>query len=437
MGKIGLIIKREYTSRVRKKSFIVMTLLAPLLLAGIFTTVIYLMVTERENQVIEVVDETGILVKYLESGQFIEFRNNYDVKEKAVDNLYKSDFNTVLYIPRNFVGNTIQILSKNQPSVATSQNLKRQITNIMEDDILYEKCGLTRKDVQSQIPPFAVETIEVGENGEKVKKSDIGSYAIGFGLTFFIYMFIFMYGVQVMRGVIEEKTSRIVEVIISSVKPVQLMFGKIIGIGLVSITQFFVWIILGTVLVTAGSAAVIKSQGISPEELEAFNPNAVQQSEQMAVGGAQADILEYMSHIDFGGIISSFLVFFIGGYLLYSAIFAAIGSAVDNETDTQQFMMPVSLPLIGSFILSMSFVVNDPNGLISKVISIFPLTSPIAMMVRLPYGVPPLELYLSMGLLILTAIGITFLAARIYRTGILMYGKKATFMDLFRWMRRK
>lgn len=434
MGKIGLIIQREFTTRVKKKSFIIMTILAPVLIAGMMTAILYAAINKNEKQVIEVVDDTGLFEKFLEDSKNFTYRRNYNSKPAASADLYKKDYNTILWIPNNFPYGGIQIISKEQPSTGTTFALKKQLRYVMEDNALYEKCKVTRKDIKAGIPDFGVISKKQKEDGTEEEKSEVGSYIIGMVLSLVIYMFIFMYGVQVMRGVIEEKTNRIVEILASSIKPVQLMFGKIIGIGLVSLTQFLVWGILGAILTSIGTFAVTKASGLSPEQMEAFNPTGMQAPQMNDVAGAQ--FFAYIGHVDLLGIFTSFLVFFIGGYLLYSAIFGAIGAAVDNETDTQQFMLPVSLPLIGSIVLSMSFVMNDPNGLLSKVISIFPLTSPIAMMVRLPYGVPPWELYLSMGLLIITAIGVTILAARVYKAGILLYGRKPTFKDMFKWMRK-
>ena len=268
---------------------------------------------------------------------------------------------------------------------------------------------------------------------------------IGYLSGFLIYLFIFMFGAQVMRGVIEEKTSRIIEVIISSVKPFQLMMGKIIGIAFVGLTQFLLWVILTIMIVTGVKSAVFPEKDASQikAQTELISTAGSMQNIQGidAVDAEQSmseieNIFGSIENINFGIILGSFLFFFIGGYLLYAALFAAIGSAVDSEADTQQFMLPITIPLILSIIVMMN-AIQTPDSPIAFWFSIIPFTSPVIMMVRIPFGVPYWQLFLSMGLLIITFIGATWVAAKIYRTGILMYGKKTTYKELWKWLRYK
>jgi ABC-2 type transport system permease protein len=263
--------------------------------------------------------------------------------------------------------------------------------------------------------------------------------AIGFGAGILIYVFIFLYGVQVMRGVIEEKTNRIVEVIISSVRPFQLMMGKIVGIAMVGLTQFVLWVLLTLILVGIGQVTFLHDFSVlsnyGTEQIIPSMPN------QFATGGQQninysevAEILSDIKNINFIHILLAFLFYFLGGYLLYSAMFAAVGSAVDNEADTQQFMLPITIPLVIAFIVS-QFIMQNPEGSLAFWFSVIPFTSPVVMMVRLPFGVPVWEFVLSMALLVVTFIFITWLAGKIYRTGILMYGKKVTYRELWKWLR--
>ena len=267
-----------------------------------------------------------------------------------------------------------------------------------------------------------VETIIIGEEGETTGNAEV-SFGIGFMCGILIYMFIFMYGTMVMRGVIEEKTSRIVEVIISSVKPFQLMMGKILGVALVGLTQFMLWIIL-TIIISAFAEVLF------------FDAGTIS-TESMGMSGEQSVILSTLSNslagINILQLLFAFAFYFLGGYLLYSALFAAVGSAVDAEADTQQFILPITIPLIISFIL-MQPVMDNPDGVLAYWLSLIPFTSPIIMMVRLPFGVNNSELILSMALLVAGFLATTLFAAKIYRTGILMYGKKASYKELWKWL---
>jgi len=281
-----------------------------------------------------------------------------------------------------------------------------------------------------------MKTIKFGDDGEIRQSSTEIAMVIGFAMSFIIYMFIFMYGVQVMRGVIEEKSNRIIEVIISSVKPFQLMMGKIVGVAMVGLTQFLMWVILTGAIITIGSAIFLP--GIDSQTLQQASSLTDLPAGTQGMDQAQFNMMqEILGTFDMGYIMSilgAFVFFFLAGYLLYSALFAAVGSAVDNETETQQFMLPISLPLVLAMYIGFA-VAKNPESSLAFWGSIIPFTSPIVMLVRIPYGVPLWELLLSMSILIATFIFITWVAAKIYRTGILMYGKKVSYKEIWKWLR--
>jgi ABC-2 type transport system permease protein len=269
-------------------------------------------------------------------------------------------------------------------------------------------------------------SVLIGEEGEEENSAREFKMILGLFAGYLIYMFVFLYATQIMRGVIEEKTSRIVEVIISSVKPMQLMLGKIIGIAGVGFLQFVIWVGLTAALYVGLSATLLA---------DAFNPETIAQMQaQPEAGGMATEVLSALQSINYPLVLTSFLFYFIGGYLLYGALFAAVGSAVDAESDTQQFMLPLTLPLILALLVSMR-IMESPDSPLAFWFSIIPFTSPVVMMVRIPFGVPMWELGLSMVLLVVGFLGTTWLASRIYRIGILSYGKKASFKDLWKWLR--
>ena len=281
-------------------------------------------------------------------------------------------------------------------------------------------------------PKLSVVSKELTLEGEKDSSSG-AAMAVGFAAAILIYMSLFIYGIQVMRGIIEEKTSRIVEVVISSVKPFQLMMGKIVGIGLVGLTQFLLWITLSIGLMTVASQVIFKGKMDQIKSEVPMNKQAAA----VSTDGPGMDIIKAVQTVDWTYILPIFIIFFLGGYMLYSALFAAVGSAVESDTETQQFMLPITLPLLFTYIMSFSFIVNNPDSSLSFWLSIIPFTSPIAMMVRLPFGVPNWELALSIILLIAGFIFTTWVASRIYRVGILMYGKKVSFAELGKWFMYK
>lgn len=441
MNKILLIIKREYFSRVKKKSFIIMTILGPILMAGIMIVPIWLAMQKPDKQNIEVIDESYVFKGLIPEKKFIHFDYPEITFEKAQEGFYDTDYDAILYIPHNILegGKALKLFYKKQLGIATEEYVGNTLSKMMNDVLLTKnKVDLNLIKDAEESSRFTVLTEELEATG-KSKKTNTGLYmAIGFGAGILIYMFIFMYGVQVMRGVMEEKTSRIVEVILSSVKPFQLMMGKIIGVAFVGLTQFLLWVILTFTLYSVATVTILKNVDIKQiqqkeevvkvgADLNYTNMKAIQQPNEVT------KLWNDFKNIDIVSILLCFLFYFLAGYLLYSALFAAVGSAVDNEADTQQFMLPITIPLIFSFVIAQN-VIQDPQSSMAFWFSIIPFTSPIIMMVRLPFGVPAWEIALSMSLLVLGFIFTTWLAARIYRTGILMYGKKVTWKELGKWL---
>lgn len=438
MSKTLLILKREYLTRVRKKSFIVMTFFGPVLMASLLLVPIWLAsLSDIAERKIAVLDETSWFVGKFETGDNLAFAHIFDDFETGKKRVMDGTYDALLYIPAPEMNVPVnaELFSKRQ----ITMNMRSYIRNTMKTEVE------NRKLLASGINPDLIKQAKTNINVITIRLDDDGSESKSFteievGLALFsgvlIYFFIFLFGAQVMRGVIEEKTSRIIEVIISSVKPFQLMMGKITGIALVGLTQFLLWVGLTALLylVFAGmlgpekissSAEMLSPAGSLMENAEA--------QESMLSQGASLQVFEIIRSINFEVMIFSFLFYFIAGYLLYAALFAAIGSAVDNEADTQQFMLPVSAPLIVG-IIAANFVVNNPDGAVAFWLSMIPLTSPVIMMVRIPFGVPYTELMLSMGLIAAGFVFTTWLAARVYRTGILMYGKKASYKDLYKWL---
>ncbi len=432
MNKISLIIKREYLTRVKKKSFVIMTLLGPLLMAAMMIVPIWIGMKDQDFQIIEVVDETGLFINQFENTKTLKFEHQFVNIEVAKDSFYNSKYTSILHITGIGKQSTAKMYYKKQPGLNTISKIESTIEDGIRNIELKEQFNISKEQLEQINPTVHVETIFRNvEGGEETKSSTISS-VLGFGGAIIIYMFIFLYGVQVMRGVIEEKTSRIVEIIISSVKPFQLMLGKIVGIALVGLTQFLLWIILTGIIISI-------AQVVLNQDVEMVNQGAIQQvmktqgAENIETTNVSAQIQSVIDEIPVVTLLISFLFYFLGGYLLYGALFAAIGSAVDSEADTQQFMMPITIPLIFAFVVAQT-VIQNPDGSLAFWLSLFPLTSPIIMMVRIPFGVETWELLLSMFLLVLGFIGTTWVAGRIYRTGILMYGKKVNYKELWKWL---
>lgn len=442
MHKILLIIKREYLTRVKQKSFIIMTILGPLLMGALFVVPIWMATQEDEKTDVLVVDESLLFNNSFSDKDNLKFHFVKDMNIKEAEKQLDEDYySAVLYIPQNIINsNGAEIIYKKQPGFNTILFIESSIENELESLKLSE-AGIDKKTLAAAKTDIKMRKSKY-ESGVKESKNTELSMVVGMLGGVLIYFFIFLYGAQVMRGVIEEKSSRIVEVIISSVKPFQLMMGKIIGIAMVGLTQFLLWIILTTSIVSAakGFLGVEKNSLPTPVPMEqAMNGQSALQPNMQAQQPAAEDMDEIWKSIDkinFPLLIGAFIFYFIGGYLLYGALFAAVGAAVDNEADTQQFMLPITIPLILSFVMA-QFVMNNPEGPMAFWLSIIPFTSPIIMMVRLPFGIPYpyTDLWISMALLILGFIATTWFAGKIYRTGILMYGKKVNYKELWKWIR--
>ncbi|HET8828875.1 MAG TPA: ABC transporter permease [Pelobium sp.] len=434
MNKVFLIIQREYLSRVKKKSFLILTFLVPTLFIGMYAAIFFIYKNSDDTaKNFNVIDKSGIFVNQFKDQSSITFNYidvEYDVAKKEARS--KKDL-FLLYIGADFKeSGNVEIIAEKKPGIAVLRDIENQMESILQTKKLLA-AGIDTAVLNSSKTAININAKQLTEDGEK--DASIGAtYIVGFLSAFLIYLSLFIYGAQVMRGIIEEKTSRIVEVIVSSVKPFQLMLGKILGIGAVGLTQFLLWIILSTGLSTLGANAFMNQDEHKTEQSDIKNSNKVEMPSQT---GAATQFFKAADTINFPFIIGTFLFYFIGGYLLYSALFAAVGSAVDNETETQQFMLPITLPLIFTFILGMNVIVNNPDSNLSFWLSVIPFTSPIAMMIRIPFGVPGWQLALSIVLLIGGFILTTWVASRIYRVGILMHGKKITYKELAKWFTYK
>ncbi len=442
MNKTGIIIRREYLSRVRKKSFIVMTLLGPLLMAAlIIGPVLIAQLSDGEYEV-AVIDDTGLFYPQFKDANNVTFTHLPVDVDAGVEILKTGKFNALLHIPDVAFEAPSALRLFSEKSV--NLDAKLYIESILKNE--FETLKLAYRGIDPEVlkaveTPVNIQAIKLMTDGEE--RTDYPEVAMGLGLVggLLIYIFIFIFGSQVLRGVLEEKTSRIVEIIVSSVKPFQLMMGKIMGVALVGLTQFLIWIVLTFVIIGAFQLAFPESfqsgagQDMYVTSAQSLNSGQMGQMETIEQQSTTTgQIMQALASINLGVMLVSFLFYFLGGYLLYAALFAAIGSAVDSEADTQQFMLPVTIPLLFSFIMA-QMVMQNPGGPVAFWLSIIPLTSPVIMMARIPFGVPYWELALSAGLLVLGFIFTTWLAAKIYRTGILMYGTKISYAILWKWIR--
>jgi ABC-2 type transport system permease protein len=461
MNKTGLIIWREYYTRVRKKSFIIMTIIGPVLFAALIIVPGWMtQMEDKDVKEIAVVEGDAAGQPVPDSLQFFRdvIPNKENIRFTYLNNMKLQDilktyeatqYDGVLYLPQTLIsaGNSakVEFYYRKQPSLGMEIHITKSIEDFLFDNKLIVK-NIPRDVIRSL--NTRIELNRIDWKNWPAKREDITGVKRGLGYVggFLIYFFIFMFGAQVMRGVLEEKTSRVVEVIVSSVTPFQLMMGKIVGIGLTGLTQFVAWLILTFGIATFAQQvflpkpAAIQTQQAMPSDIMAQGqaveqPATTQQSKDEAARVFNG-ILEQLGQVNFILVISAFLFYFLGGFLLYGSMFAAIGGAVDSETDTQQFMLPITIPLVlGLFVMINSFL--NPSGKLAVWFSIIPFTSPIVMMARIPFGVPVLQLLASATTLIVTFLGTTWLAAKIYRTGILMYGKKVSYRELWKWIRYK
>lgn len=436
MNHLSLIIKREYLNKVKNKSFIIMTFLSPLLMVGLFALIAYLTQLNNDKvRTISVLDDSNLFAT-----QFKDTENTkYDILtnislDDAKKIVQESENYGLLYIPEtdsiDALADKIKFYSEDSPSLIVIEKIEN----------LIEEKAENIKIKNSGIDPELIDKLKVKINtnlesfeGEKTSKLG-GNLKLVFGGAsgYLLFMFIIIYGNMIMRSVIEEKTSRIIEVIISSVKPIQLLLGKIFGTSLAGITQFFIWIVVGGILMVVASTIfginIGDGQMAQQEVLNQVSNNVAMQKEIDLV-------LQELLNLPMANLIFMFILFFIGGYLLYGSLYAAIGAAVDSETDTQQFMMPLLMPLMLAIYIGFFTVIENPHGTVSQIFSYIPFTSPVVMLMRIPFGVPLWQQFLSVAILFGTFFVTVLFAAKIYRVGILMYGKKPSYKELIKWLK--
>ena len=433
MNHLPLIIKREYLAKVKNKSFILMTFLSPLFVVALLSLIAYLTSVNNEKvRTISVLDESGILSEALISSDQIlyESLNGMDLEDAKTTSNSNNAYG-LLHVPDlalEDVSEKIKFYSKESPSLSLISSLESKIEKRI-GELKLKKMGVDLSKISASKTYVNINQ----EDFEGVKTSKAGSFlklVFGGAAGYLLFMFIIIYGNLIMRSVIEEKSSRIIEVIISSVKPLQLMLGKIFGTSLAGITQFAIWVILIAILSFAASSFFGIDLSANPQQ--EMITAAV--SDVNANSELQALIAELHS-LPLINLIVAFVLFFVGGYLLYSSLYAAIGAAVDNETDTQQFLMPVVILLVVGFYVGFFTALEDPHGTISVVFSYIPFTSPIVMLIRIPFGVPIWEQILSLSVLIFSFLVTVWIASKIYRVGILMHGKKPSYKDLIKWLK--
>lgn len=437
MNKIWLIVQREFLNRVQKKSFLIATILVPLIFPALIGGMVWFMIKESESakpEIVHVLDESGKFV--FENSKKFEFIVESDKLETAKEKYNKTEDFALLYIPAFEVTKPegFAIYTKENPSIEKVGELE----NVLEDrirDLKLEQYNIDKATLAGLKTKVNLKQVNITESGEEKSSNSGILYGLGFVLGILIYMFVLVYGIQIMQGVIDEKTSKIVEVIVSSVKPFQLMMGKIIGIASVGLLQFTIWILI----ITFVSSSVLGYFGVKMpqqqmQEQMMNQMDAEQKQELQAVQSTKVDeLMGNLSQIPFAKIAFVFIFFFLGGYLLYGALFAAVGSAVDSIQESQQFQFPITLPLLVGYMGLFLVILRDPHGPMSFWLSIIPLTSPVAMVGRIAFGVPTWELVLSMVLLVGGFVFTTWVAGRIYRVGILMSGTKVNYKVLAKW----
>ncbi len=440
MSKLQLIIKREFIAKVRNKSFIVMTFLSPLIMVGMGALVYFLMKKNDEKvKEIAYVDHSGLFSKEdFSDTKTIHYKNytalGVNETKKKVE---EGEHYGALIIPKidslEILANSIEFYSKDSPGMSLMSSIESKIERKLRNKKL-TSFGIDVLQINAARIPAEIKMFNFsGEESSKL----INGLKIGVGAVagYLLMMFVITYGASVMRSVIEEKTSRIIEVIVSSVKPFELMMGKIIGNASAGLLQFLIWGILLFIITTLASSFF--GIDISEVQTSTLSEEQINAAKEAAGADKMQVIVQEILRLPILKLFVLFLFYFLGGYMLYSSLFAAVGAAVDNETDTQQFMLPIMLPLILGVYVGFATVINDPHGPISVAFSYIPLTSPIVMLMRVPFGVSWQELLLSMSLLIVTFVFMVWLAAKIYRVGILMYGKKPTYKDLYKWLKYK
>lgn len=449
MNKILLVIQREYLTRVKKPSFWVLTIVVPILLAGVYAIPIILASRPIEHAHVLLVDDTGLFQGQFRSGRDITYHEAGSIDYARRELQQHDSLDAIVYIPARettLPRDAYLYYRSDAPSLTVQTDAQNQLQEILRNSILLDVHGLTPEDyalLTSTHIKLRPQDIETGRDGFLQVK-----IVVGVLLAFLVFMAVFMFGSQVMRGVMEEKTSRIVEVIVCSVKPFQLMMGKVVGIGLVGLTQFALWVLLSGIAVVGVQASnadlfqqatahqtEIASKGTeATTQYEAEQARAAEYEAGQGIDNSVKELIEGLTGINFAMLIVLFVFYFVFGYLLYASLFAAAGSLVDNETDSQQFTLPMTVPLILTLLL-MPAMVGQPSGSLSVWLSIIPFTSPVAMLMRIPFGVPVWQVALSMLLLLITFPLCIWAAAKVYRSAILRYGQKASWRDVWRFLR--
>ncbi|NQX85180.1 MAG: ABC transporter permease [Flavobacteriaceae bacterium] len=436
MNHLSLVIKREYLTKIKNKSFIIMTILSPMIMIALIALVAYLtQLNNNKHRTISILDESGLVTNVFENTENTTYVYLSNIAlETAKQTVESKEEYGLLHIANgkdiDAVSNQITFYSKDAPSITLIKSLESRLEREFKDEKLKEqgvditKIKATEADVDISQESF------LGERTSKI--GNVMKLIFGGAAGYLLFMFIIIYGNMIMRSVIEEKTSRIIEIIISSVKPVQLMLGKIIGTSLAGITQFLIWMVIGGILLTVITVVF----NIDMMQMQTPQQELMQQTmENLEMNDKIQVIFNEFRSLPIINLIIAFVLFFIGGYLLYSSLYAAIGAAVDNETDTQQFMMPILMPLILAVYVGVFTVIEDPHGTVSTVFSFIPLTSPVVMLMRIPFGVPLWQQGISIALLIGTFMLTVWFAAKIYRVGILMYGKKPSYKEIIKWLK--
>lgn len=457
-SKFLLVAQREYLTRVRKKAFIVLTLAVPLLLAGFGVFVAKIASSDNDTtDVVEVRDDSGLgIASRLVSTPQLRFETATGTLAEAKKGFQKAKHDGLVYLPAGLdveKPTGVQFFGKGNISLKKQLAVETALNKAFSE-LKMQKSGLSQDQLDRLRSKVDLQAISLDETGKEADSNALATSGTAYVLALAIYMFIFIYGVQIMRGVGEEKSSRIMEVMLSSVKPFDLMMGKIVGIAAVGLTQFLLWGLLSfgasSVLIplltdtdkpktevaaaTPAPGTTAKAADDEPHSAAEGFDRGIQQGAKQANPAGRMNIFATLGNLPIGTILFGFIIYFLGGYLLYGALFGAVGAAVDDQTDTQQFMFPITMPLILSYIVGVSVILRNPDGPVAFWMSMIPFTSPIAMVIRLPFGVPMWQLALSIALLILGFIGTVWVAARIYRVGILMYGKKVTYKELGKWM---
>jgi ABC-2 type transport system permease protein len=432
MNKILLDIQREYLTRIQKKSFWIASLLGPILITAIYAVPIWLAMQDKEVKRIEVVDESGLF----QTADLVDKEVEFKLVNKPVAdlkaNFAKEGYTALVHLPKDILtnGKDLKIYSEKNLSLSLKSSIERVIEKKVRA-VLMKEAGIASEVYEKTQVDVGSETVTVSESGDETSSSSGGAMILAGVMGMLLYITLLLYGSQVMNGVIEEKSSRIIEVIISSIKPYQLMLGKILGVGMVGLTQFLLWIVL-----TIGLSQVAsKFYQTSPiqQKMEQVKKADPKVAKEINDASPMAEVTKVIESTNIPLVVGGFLFYFLFGYLLYSSLFAAIGSAVESATEAQQFTFIVMLPIIAAFMMA-QFTMQDPDSTMAFWASMIPFTSPINMMVRLPYGVPAWELASSMTLLVFGFLGCSWISARIYRIGILMYGKKVTVKEMAKWL---